>query len=200
MRRGGFLIAALTFLVGIVATPAAETFVYTAALKSPSNIQGSVVASGISWQCKGNVCSTRGPWPKPGVSACAALANQVGEVAAYGYPSHQLSATELQSCNAGIRPARIPGLAPKFTNTPAVPPATPRHLPVILPRKLKDTFAPKVVRTIQLAVTGTVHRVRTIQLTVTGTGASSGPPPPAPPFTAKVVRTIELTLTGTGHH
>jgi hypothetical protein len=76
-------------------------YVYTAQTNEPARRQGAVVAAGLTWSCQGQTCSISGPWDRPAVEACRALADQVGPIASYGRPGMMLSASELAVCNAG---------------------------------------------------------------------------------------------------
>ncbi len=61
--------------------------------------QGKVNASGIIWNCKKKRCTTKGPWPKPSVTACRKLARLVGPIRSYGRRGHYLSANYIRQCN-----------------------------------------------------------------------------------------------------
>jgi len=181
------------------ATHAQQQYTYTARLSAPSKQQGSVVANGIKWECKGNTCSTRGPWPTPGIGACAALRAQTGTtVTAYGYPKHQLSAKELASCNgaatqqapvvAKVKPEVMqrmlkPAPAPTLKQAPAAAPTA----------GAASSAASSTPRTYPFAVT-------TQSLTVTGIGRleTAEQATARAAFTPKRVRTTGLTVTGTG--
>ena len=94
-------------LAGLAATagfaqqpPKGSAYAYTATTRTTPLRQGSVTALSIRWECRANGCTTSGPWPTPGLKACMALAEQVGALTSYGHPGRQLSAAELQRCNA----------------------------------------------------------------------------------------------------
>jgi hypothetical protein len=74
-------------------------FDYTAVTQNEAARQGTVTAAGISWQCRGSRCTVSGPWPKPGVMACRALAQQVGPITSYGHPGASLNTADLAQCN-----------------------------------------------------------------------------------------------------
>ena len=59
-------------------------YTYTARTAAPVHRSGGVTANGIMWTCAGSSCAVTGPWPNPGVSACATLAREVGTIIAYG--------------------------------------------------------------------------------------------------------------------
>lgn len=82
---------------------------YTAVLQARAKHQGTVKAAGIRWKCSGNRCTTRGPWPRPGVRACNALAKQVGRVRSYGHSKKKLSRARIKQCNRGVEVAKDSG-------------------------------------------------------------------------------------------
>lgn len=82
-----------------------KQFVYTARLRQRAREQGAVEAAGIKWRCSGKRCTAKGPWPKPGVPACNALAKKVGPVQSYGHRNKQLSRSRLKQCNRGVKTA-----------------------------------------------------------------------------------------------
>lgn len=89
-------------LLGAGPPAAAADFPYTAVTVAPRAAkQGIVRAGSLTWKCSGNRCAIRGPWPIPAVSACNALAKQVGQLASYGHPKAHLTAAQLAQCNAG---------------------------------------------------------------------------------------------------
>lgn len=97
------VIGAMLILTGGFAGAAqAQNFDYTAQLRGTSRVQGAVVASGITWQCSGALCRTRGPWPIPGLGACKALAAKVGAVTSYGHPGAGLAPKMIEQCNVGV--------------------------------------------------------------------------------------------------
>lgn len=110
--RGGFGLAIVAILWTATALHAAPpsgslpgvvaigTYHYNADTHSTAARQGPVTASSIQWQCKGVRCTASGPWPKPGVAACKALAGEVGRIKSYGHKGAQLTAAQLGECNA----------------------------------------------------------------------------------------------------
>ncbi len=60
-------------------------------------------AGGIRWRCDGDTCTASGPWPRPGVAACRALAAEVGPLRSYGRRGAALSADRVRACNRGAR-------------------------------------------------------------------------------------------------
>lgn len=120
--------AALIAVVSVGATTGqvvqqAMQWEYTAVVENRGVRQGVVEANGIRWTCGGDRCTTRGPWPSPGVAACAALARQVGRLTSYGRPGQQLAATELEQCNSGVSLAPGAGVAQRATGVVAGPDA-----------------------------------------------------------------------------
>jgi len=79
-----------------------KNYQYTAKTSQAVKKQGKVRAGKLTWVCKSNACVIKGPWPTPGVGACAALARQVGRISSYGHPSKKLSMSQLNQCNAGV--------------------------------------------------------------------------------------------------
>jgi hypothetical protein len=77
-----------------------QNYQYTAQTTQQVRRQGNVVAAGITWACRGQACTTSGPWVRPGVEACRALVAEVGVISAYGRTGAMLSVAELAACNA----------------------------------------------------------------------------------------------------
>jgi len=86
---------------------AAETYQYVAETADQAGRQGSVVASGLQWQCSGKRCVISGSWATPGVGACQALAAQVGRIVSYGHSGKQLSVAQLEQCNQRVSTAAV---------------------------------------------------------------------------------------------
>jgi hypothetical protein len=80
-------------------TAAKSEYHYVAETNAPAVEQGAVTASGVQWQCQGVRCTASGPWPKPEVAACKALANEVGRIKSYGHKGARLNAAQLAECN-----------------------------------------------------------------------------------------------------
>ena len=95
----------------------AATYHYTARTAAPVAKQGVVMAGGVRWKCAGRRCTTAGPWPRPAVRACHALARRVGAIAFYGHPKKRLTARQLAKCNKGVakRKAHKPGQSQSAT-------------------------------------------------------------------------------------
>ncbi|MEN0653720.1 MULTISPECIES: CC_3452 family protein [Hyphobacterium] len=91
----------------------AQTYTYTARTAAPAQQTGEVQAGSITWSCSDRACTVSGPWPQPGVGACAQLAAIVGRVSEYGHPGARLNSAQLEQCNANAaRPALQTTLAP----------------------------------------------------------------------------------------
>jgi len=103
----------------------AQTYQYVARTVAPASRSGAVTAGSLTWQCTGSECRISGPWPAPGVSACAALAGQVGRIASYGREGAMLSAEQLNQCNANL-PAMLqidPSVAAQIRPQVTLPPS-----------------------------------------------------------------------------
>ncbi len=89
-------------LIAMIGTAAAKTYEYTARTERPVKKTGAVTASGLTWQCSGTKCRISGPWPTPGVGACAALAKKVGRIIEYGHPKAKLNKKQRARCNKSV--------------------------------------------------------------------------------------------------
>jgi hypothetical protein len=106
----------------IKVAPMNTIYQYTADTVSPTLVKGAVVATGVNWSCAASRCTAAGPWPVPAVGSCKALAQKVGVIKAYGHPTKQLNAAELQQCNVGAATGPIGGgLAVLNKTSPSVP-------------------------------------------------------------------------------
>ena len=85
----------------------AQAYQYVARTVAPATRTGAVTAGSLTWQCTGSECRISGPWPAPGVSACAALAGQVGRIASYGRSGAMLTTEQLAQCNANLPAATL---------------------------------------------------------------------------------------------
>jgi hypothetical protein len=102
-RAVGIAIASVWLCTFAAETTAQPVFHYQATVfDGQVDRSGAVNASGLVWQCQANRCTISGPWPRPGVSACANLARAVGRISSYGHPGAMLNATELAQCNANM--------------------------------------------------------------------------------------------------
>jgi hypothetical protein len=120
----------------------AESYVYTATTVAKPNKQGVVTASSIQWNCTATGCTTQGPWPVPGWSACKALAQQVGPIKTYGHPGRQLSPADLDRCNGTLAAQAKPAddSAPVAANPPrTAASARPGVAPSIASSGVNDT-------------------------------------------------------------
>ncbi len=109
-----------------VVVPVDTVYKYTARLATIAKVQGNVVATGITWRCHRDTCTTVAAIadPNPGLEKCNALARQVGRIVSYGHNTRRLSTSELSRCNEGVAPALN------------VKPVTPRVLPQLQPKDL----------------------------------------------------------------
>lgn len=109
----------------------AQMYHYRAVTRAPVRKSGRVQAGSLGWQCQGDGCTISGPWPVPAVSACRALAGQVGPIRSYGHAKKKLGTNELVQCNAGLTvkapqakaPVAAPGGAPAGRPIRSVAPA-----------------------------------------------------------------------------
>lgn len=117
----------LFWLVAVLAfTPPAfgQSYSYTARTASPALETGDVTAGSLTWRCSGSACTITGPWPNPGIGACAQLAARIGRITEYGHPGARLDAAGLARCNESARtpPAVVTGLQlPRTVQIPARP-------------------------------------------------------------------------------
>jgi hypothetical protein len=86
-----------------------RTVSVTATLIAETQIAGFVEARGIVWECTAQICTTEAR-PTPDLYACAALARQVGEIAAFGRDGDEFSQAQIVLCNGRARldPLREP--------------------------------------------------------------------------------------------
>jgi len=98
------LVAAAVISVSFAGVAHARNEVFTAQLQAPTQ-ESRVVARSTLWSCEGDVCRAR-PRHSASVSACRALAREVGPLTAYGHEENQLSAEEIAECNTTSRAAR----------------------------------------------------------------------------------------------
>jgi hypothetical protein len=78
---------------------------YTALTENPvKKMSGghTVNAAGVNWSCKGIRCTANISSRVPEVTACQALARQIGSIRRYGHPGKMLSQLQLKQCNQGI--------------------------------------------------------------------------------------------------
>ncbi|HEX3064659.1 MAG TPA: hypothetical protein VHQ39_04225 [Dongiaceae bacterium] len=201
----GKVAAYFAFAIALLFSPGAQAqqFDYSAVIAGQGHVNGPVNAGGIVWQCNAKYCTTRGPWPVPGVKSCNALAMIVGQLASYGHKGRMLSPGDMATCNGKqaaatqaahtqgvpanlINPfaALLPGLAGLGANT--APGAAPGQTPAT------PSFSQ------QAAIAGTPPGpIRTPTLTVTGTGSLIPTTPTVSSFTPVTVRTSQLRVTGT---
>lgn len=154
-------------------------YTYIVRTVNPVRRSGDVVVLGVHWSCRESACTASGPWPRPLVPACIALAREIGPVAAVGRPGAVLTLAQIATCNAGLAaptptPApRDPGIALRTAELSAVGGA---DVPVSAP-----------VIPLPLSLT-------TPELSVVGGAATSATPPPIPPPMS--ITTPELSAVG----
>lgn len=93
-------------LVGTVASfsatvsPAeAATPRYTAKLSTALEAPAKKVVNGVIWNCVGDTCTGQVDGARP-LNTCAKVVKAFGPVATFATPKGELSAEDLQSCNA----------------------------------------------------------------------------------------------------
>ncbi|OGQ80914.1 MAG: hypothetical protein A3F90_00680 [Deltaproteobacteria bacterium RIFCSPLOWO2_12_FULL_60_19] len=108
--------------------PTPADFLYTAETNELAKKQGLVRVGNFSWGCQGLRCVAKSTAPTPDVAGCRTLAEQVGQIRSYGYPTKQIGAEELKLCNAGIAgaagtptPPVSPGTIPPLSQSPLLP-------------------------------------------------------------------------------
>jgi hypothetical protein len=105
MKSRVFIVGLLLAYVNMSIAYAAA-FNYTATTRNEVKKNGVGVASGLSWRCRNKRCTITGPWPTPGIGACASLRKQVGEIVSYGHPGRKLTSSQLVQCNKGTAAAK----------------------------------------------------------------------------------------------
>jgi hypothetical protein len=186
----------------------AATYSYIAETGVPAKKQGAVMAAGVFWNCGGSQCTTSGPWAVPGVGACAALAQQIGNIKSYGHSQKKLSAPELAQCNAGVadaKPSAPSSNAPNPSAKSKIPDnVPPTSKPVAPPEKgsAPDTntpaksggFLPKDQTSSKSSARSGPAAFTTESLTITGTGVLAG----RGAFTPRTFTVEGLAVTGIG--
>lgn len=79
----------------------ADSDIFTVQLQAPTS-ETTVAARNTVWTCEGEICRAR-PNHAVSVSACRALAREVGPVASYGTDERQLTEEQLAACNSSAR-------------------------------------------------------------------------------------------------
>ena len=95
--------------------PGATTYVYVATVQSGSPRRLGSVTVGINWACDKSGCKTIAAWPRPLVTSCNLLAQQIGPIASFGRSGLMLSAAELDACNKGVAGAAMVAVKPTPT-------------------------------------------------------------------------------------
>lgn len=133
MRR--LLCMCLLLPLTIPAAAVAQSYSYVAEVSGPRVLRsGEVLAGSLTWACKASTCTIAGPWPTPGVSACSALAAQVGRLGYYGHADRRVSLSEgdLAECNRSaaiqgapvVSPGKIPAIASGSLISTTPPPSS----------------------------------------------------------------------------
>ena len=214
----GKLAAAFAFAMALFfsAGAQAQQYDYSAVLAGQGRIMGPVNAGGIVWQCNAKYCTTRGPWPVPGVKSCNALAMIVGQLASYGYKGHILSPNDMATCNgkqttansqplpgqqarpANLSPAAINPLGALFQNLANANGGNAKsnngaNNSSASGSSSGSSTPPASTPAPSTGASGPVS-IRTVELTATGTGFLAA----RLPFTPLRIRTMGLQVTGTG--
>ncbi len=198
-------LAAFFVLAGIAQ---AQQFDYSAVIAGQGRINGPVNAGGIVWQCNPKYCTTRGPWPVPGVKSCNALAKIVGPLTSYGYQGRMLSPNDMAVCNGNQTATTYQAPA----NTQTQPGQQPPNQSAVAANPLAA-----LLQTMANANNGNGANTNTSNNAnnsggasgSSGSSGSSTPPPGAtPPASTPApsaavsgptsIRTAQLTVTGTG--
>ncbi len=142
MKRLQVILGSMVLVLAVSAYPPlarGDTLAYEAYTEYPVKTSGTVNAGGVSWHCAGFKCQAEG-FGSLGVSQCKALAAKIGYVGSFAWGGSQLSAAQLDACNAGIAMgSEISPPSPQLTPSedavePAIEPAapvTPTIAPVI---------------------------------------------------------------------
>jgi len=181
MKSPVFIVGFLLVYLNISAAHAA-TFNYTATTRDEVKKSGVVIASGLSWRCRNKSCTITGPWPTPGIGACASLRKEVGEIVSYGHPGRKLSSTQLVQCNKGTATAKSPAakLSPVRPTSPSkkifVPGLSAKHKGMKVPAAGASVGAAETPDQIleEWSLGSYMLYVNTPPLTFTGTN-STGP-------------------------
>lgn len=173
------------------------TYVYTARTAATVRRSGAVTASGINWACQGTSCTVTGPWPQPGVGACAALAREVGRITSYGRQGAVLNAAQLAQCNVSLTSPPPPPPPPPPPAPPPPPPPPPSPPPPPPPPAASGVR----ITTSELSVVGGAETavavaptasITTSELSVVGGADGGAPELPGP----RAITTPELSVVG----
>lgn len=100
------LAAACAAVFVAASTPAFAEVGLVATLATPLAHAGHPLAGDVVWRCAADACTTsEANVDTLSVNTCKALARQVGAITAFRGVSRELSAAELERCNAVARPA-----------------------------------------------------------------------------------------------
>jgi hypothetical protein len=84
---------------GATTTTAQAAGAYTAKLEAPLSEQRREVLAGSAWRCAGDTCTGTDNGSAP-VNNCARVARTFGKVTSFATPRGELSAEQLEKCNA----------------------------------------------------------------------------------------------------
>lgn len=174
----------------------AQQFDYAAVLAYPGHINCPVNAGGIVWQCNTKYCTTRGPWPVPGVKSCNALAAIVGQLASYGYKGRMLSANDMAACNG--KQASAANQAPANSQGQPGQQSQPANQSAAAINPLGALFQNLPNSNGGNSGNGNSNNSASNSNASGGSSGSSTPAPSASTTGAISVRTAALTVTGTG--
>lgn len=99
MLRTALLAAAALGL----AAPALAGTDFTANLETPKEERVEFVANKAIWVCQGDVCSAELDRRKPTVRTCKKVVEEIGRLVAFTSERGELTAEELERCNAAAR-------------------------------------------------------------------------------------------------
>ncbi len=101
LLAAGLAIAGTIASFGATTTPAyaAGAGAYSASLATPVDAPKREVINGVLWRCEGDSCSAPLDGSRP-ANACAKLVRKIGPVTRFASPKGELSADDLQRCNA----------------------------------------------------------------------------------------------------
>ena len=111
------------FLMVASALAHAADVSYIAETASTAQRQGAVNAGNVAWQCDGVRCLGIGPWARPPMSLCVALAREVGTLRVFA----QFAPRDVALCNesaVGGRPPATPKAAPPAKVPPKAAPGS----------------------------------------------------------------------------
>lgn len=88
-----------SFTVTTAPAHAAAARVYTASLATALEAPRREIINGVQWKCEGDSCAAPVDGSRP-ANSCARLVRKIGPVTRFAGPNGELSAEDLQRCNA----------------------------------------------------------------------------------------------------